>query len=204
MMTQKRRKEPEQTRAIATRTQLISAAKALIVRAGGHACPSTSDIAEEAGVAIGTVYRYFSKAEDLLLEAFDSTHDQVVGQWFGGLPSLRGLSPLDQATAFLETYIACAEQDPAYVPLLRTARQLRSVSDEMSINIDTPDSLSAFAAIFDITPSDPNLSGLRLLKFVTQQLTALYLLADKANQDAIGTEIISYTENALTNLQRTE
>ncbi|MEM6415528.1 MAG: TetR/AcrR family transcriptional regulator [Pseudomonadota bacterium] len=199
-MADKDAKEPEQHRARETRAGLVAAVERLAARLNGESLPSSSEIAAEAGVAVGTLYRYFKNADDLMLEAFDDAHERVNGCWFQGLPELKGKSSRVRAKAFLKTYRVCAEQEPAYVHLLKLARQIRSVSEEMALNVDTPESHQAFAALFDIKPTPTNLSTIRLLKFTTQQLMNVYFVADEADRVAIGKEIEAYTEQALDRL----
>ncbi len=199
-MADKGPKEPEQHRARETRVRLVAAVERLAVRLDGESLPSSSEIAAEAGVAVGTLYRYFKNADDLILEAFDHAHERVNGCWFQGLPELKGKSSRARAKAFLETYRVCAAQEPAYVHLLKLARQIRSVSEEIALNIETPETHRAFAALFDIKPTPRNLSTIRLLKFTTQQLMSVYFVADEADRVAIGKEIEAYTEQALDRL----
>lgn len=203
-MAQDRRRTPEQNRAQKTRQRLVDAALSLISRSDGAVFPSTADIARDAGVAIGSFYRYFPTAESVVLEAFDEAHDHVNARWFEGLPAQKGQDTKAQADAFFSSYCACATSQRCYIPLLKLARQTRSVSDEMALSTDPPDAVSAFASIFDIAPTQANLSALRLLKFVTQQLMALYLLADDSKKDAIGAEVKAYTQQALDRLQRNQ
>jgi AcrR family transcriptional regulator len=52
-----------------TRTAILKAARKLIVERGFHGTPMPL-LAEEAGVAVGSMYRYFPSKEALLQEAY--------------------------------------------------------------------------------------------------------------------------------------
>jgi TetR/AcrR family transcriptional regulator, fatty acid metabolism regulator protein len=67
------------------KTQILQAATRVFAQKGFHAC-RISDIAEEAGVAYGLVYHYFSSKEGLLAAIFDNnwaffgrTVDEIAG-----------------------------------------------------------------------------------------------------------------------------
>src|SRR6187549_1114541 len=70
---------------------LLDAAERLLLRAPG-AMPSVADVADEAGLATGTVYLYFPSKEEMLLALPESN----VGGFFKALIALReGKAPVD-------------------------------------------------------------------------------------------------------------
>ena len=70
---------------------LLDAAERLLLRAPG-AMPSVADVADEAGLAKGTVYLYFPSKEELLL----ALHERNVGGFFQSLIRLLdGAGPVD-------------------------------------------------------------------------------------------------------------
>ncbi|MFD3464683.1 TetR/AcrR family transcriptional regulator [Nocardia fluminea] len=73
------RKRPQQTRAKETRARILEAA-AQLFGDRGIANTSTNRIAAEAGMSIGTLYRYFPDREEIVKELTDSLFLQVEEQ----------------------------------------------------------------------------------------------------------------------------
>jgi AcrR family transcriptional regulator len=92
--------------ALANRERLIEAAHAVFAERGLDA--EMKEIAERAGLGVGTIYRNFATKEDLLIAIVDRLCDRV-------LPEVRAiLSGPDRARAlrqFVERGLAVAEQD---------------------------------------------------------------------------------------------
>ncbi|MFC9896446.1 TetR/AcrR family transcriptional regulator [Nocardia sp. NPDC127579] len=95
------RRRPAQERAKATREHILDTAATLF---GERGIPNTSTnrIAAEAGVSIGTVYRYFSDrgviVEELLRRLLETIEQRFTQQVFG----LSNQSTLDMITGILE------------------------------------------------------------------------------------------------------
>ena len=90
----RRPRKPQQARAVRTRSRVLDAAVACF-EAHGFDETTTAMIAERAGVAVGTVYGYFTDKRDILLELLDSVvraeADAVIARldpasWEGGDP----------------------------------------------------------------------------------------------------------------------
>jgi AcrR family transcriptional regulator len=64
------------TAGAATRTRLLRAAVTIVAR-DGLAAATTAAIAEEAGVAEGTLYRHFESKDDLLIAAYRQMKNEV-------------------------------------------------------------------------------------------------------------------------------
>ncbi len=64
-----RRTERTEARRAATRARIVTAARELVAR-GGYAEAQIAAVAERAGVATGTVYRYFPSKAELFAEVF--------------------------------------------------------------------------------------------------------------------------------------
>ncbi|WP_067678262.1 TetR/AcrR family transcriptional regulator [Nocardia miyunensis] len=95
------RRRPSQERAVATREHLLDTAARLFGERG-IANTSTNRIAAEAGVSIGTVYRYFADrsvmVEELLARLLESIEKRLTERVFG----LGDRSILEQVTSVLE------------------------------------------------------------------------------------------------------
>lgn len=191
--------EPQQTRAAQTRDAILDAVAELAK--DPDATITTSAIAAQANVAVGTIYRYFEDGGKAVLAAYDRALNSLNGRWFAGLPDLVGLSPKAQAQAFLDTYLACARHEPAYVDLLRHARRHRSAEAEFILNTETPESHAAFAEIFSLKMDPAQRTTIKLLKFISQRMMDLYFIADEEERDAIGNELVCYTTDVLTRLR---
>ncbi|MEU8898203.1 TetR/AcrR family transcriptional regulator [Nocardia sp. NPDC048505] len=109
------RRRPAQERAKATREHILDTAGALFGERG-IANTSTNRIANEAGVSIGTVYRYFSDrgviVEELLRRLLETIEQRFTQQVFG----LSDRTTLDMVTGILEVL---AEELAAQASLVR-------------------------------------------------------------------------------------
>lgn len=70
------RKKPQQERSLQRVEQILAAAKLLIGRHGMHGLKMT-EIAQEAGVPIGSVYQYFPERAAIVKALFDRTAEAV-------------------------------------------------------------------------------------------------------------------------------
>src|SRR5690349_6080051 len=80
--------EPRQKRAMRTREALLEAVERLVA-AEGPAAVTTTRLAAETGISVGTIYRYFADREALLLAAYDATVARIVAvcaEVLDGLP----------------------------------------------------------------------------------------------------------------------
>ena len=111
------------------RQEILVAAKRVFVEKGYDAA-TINDIAAEAGVAAGSIYRYFENKGDLIAAAANDCVEDDLSSWSGDLPE--GMTPgqafyllgaqvksdfsapghRDEAVLRLESYLA-ASRDPA-------------------------------------------------------------------------------------------
>ena len=91
---------------------ILDAAERLLVRLTGRG-PSMADVADEAGLAKGTVYLYFPSKEELLLALLERNID---GFFFALTGMLEGSAPLgiDQILALMQRKIV---EPPLFLPL---------------------------------------------------------------------------------------
>lgn len=91
---------------------LLDAAERLLLRAPG-AMPSVADVADEAGLAKGTVYLYFPSKEELLL----ALHERNVGGFFRALiDMLEADDPVDVERILKLTHAHMVDP-PLFLPL---------------------------------------------------------------------------------------
>lgn len=105
-------------RQVARREQVLRAALTLAA-GGGYDAVQMRDVASEARVALGTLYRYFSSKDQLLVAA--------LGQWahelqqrLGTRPP-RGEAPADRVTDVLRRATRALEKEPRLTAALVTA-----------------------------------------------------------------------------------
>jgi AcrR family transcriptional regulator len=97
-----RRTELMEERLAETRERIVRAALGLIAR-GGYRAASVAAVADDAGVATGSVYRHFSSKADLFAEVFRraSGRELAVVRAVAARPDAR---PTDRLVAALETF----------------------------------------------------------------------------------------------------
>lgn len=173
--------EPRQHRALRTRTALLDAVEA-VVAAEGHGAVTTTRIAAETGVAVGTIYRYFVDREALLLAAYEATVVRIVAQCLAMLETLPSdVAATDAARTLLSHYLEAAESIPAHTGLLAAMRSIRPIEvdqqgdDQTGI---TGNLLVPFLARY--APGSESLEPVRLrfLSVLVSTMVDLYLVTN--------------------------
>lgn len=124
--------EPRQKRAMRTREALLEAVERLVA-AEGPAAVTTTRLAAETGISVGTIYRYFADREALLLAAYDATVARIVAEVLDGLPL--DVPPVEAARMLLVRYLEAAEAIPAHARLLAAMRSIRPIeADQLGEN----------------------------------------------------------------------
>lgn len=118
---------PMSVRQAARRVRILRAASELGAREG-LASVQMHDVAKEAGVAIGTLYRYFPSKPYLFLSVLEWHIEQFLGGRDGGSPAEEGIDP---ATEVAETLLALSGKLLAS-PLLASAVALSSFTEYAS------------------------------------------------------------------------
>lgn len=123
---------PRQRRAVATRAALLAAVERIVAEAGPDAL-TTTRLAEESRVAVGTIYRYFSGREELLLAAYDATVLRIVAACRDAMEAMpRDLPAAEAARRLLRLYLAAAEAIPAHSGLLKAMRAIRPIEADQT------------------------------------------------------------------------
>jgi len=97
-------RRPQQARSRLTRQKLIDAAVECFER-NGFEETTTAMIASEAGVAVGTVYNYFTDKRQIILELFEATDREVADEVIAQLDpaSWRGtIDPRDRTRSLID------------------------------------------------------------------------------------------------------
>jgi AcrR family transcriptional regulator len=95
--------ERTEARRAETRERIVSAALKLIAE-GGYMNAQVASVAQRAGVAVGTVYRYFPSKSDLFAEVFRIASQREVDAMREGAAATKNGSARDRITAGTETF----------------------------------------------------------------------------------------------------
>ncbi len=113
-------KAPQQARSRRTRQKLIDAAVDCFERHGFEET-TTAMIAAEAGVAVGTVYNYFTDKREIILELFDRTNREVAEEAIAQLDpaSWRGtIDPRDRTRSLIDAIFHSQRLQPGIQRIL--------------------------------------------------------------------------------------
>jgi TetR/AcrR family transcriptional regulator, fatty acid metabolism regulator protein len=91
------------------RERILDAAE-IIFAAHGFFAARVSQIADQAGVADGTIYLYFKSKDDILISWFESRMDRLISALN---VEIAGLSPRAQLHAFVTCYLTSVQAEPA-------------------------------------------------------------------------------------------
>ena len=149
-------------RSQAARRRRVLDAALRLAEQGGFDAVQMRDVATEANVALGTVYRYFTSKERLLLEAMVEQIETLAGRVesrppIGATPAARVLDVLTRANASLQRHpevtAAMVRAFGAAAP--EEADVVRRVSDSMTAIIT--------GAMHDTVPTPRDLAAARVL-----------------------------------------
>lgn len=187
------RPEPIQKRAAGTRARLIAMVEK-IVATEGPSPVTTTRIAAETGLAVGTIYRYFADREALLLAAYDATVQRIVAACAGRLAEIPTAAKAPEAARLLlGFYLDAADAVPAHAGLLAAMRAIRPVEADQRGG-EAADIIGDLIAplIARHAPETPDLhpARLRFASVVAGTMVDLYLVtADPAARDALRAEM---------------
>lgn len=198
------RGKPRQKRSLRTEAALLVATEA-VAASEGEAAVTTSRIAAETGVAVGTIYRYFADRDAMLLAAYDATVLRIVEACGAALADLDPDIGVDNAARhLLDVYLAAARAIPGHAALLRAMRRIRSVEQDDGGNRDriSEGLLSPFLAHFGMAAAGDR-EALHFLNVLLSTLVDLYLIADEdAARETIHGHIEAHMLLALSRLAK--
>lgn len=188
--------EPRQRRAIETRARLLDAVEWIVAEEGADAV-TTTRVAAECGTAVGTIYRYFTDRDQMLLEAYDATVGRLVATCREALDELPPtLPPEDAARQLLDVYLGAADSLPAHSGLLAEMRRLRPLDAAVAANGDrvSDEILTPFFARYGPNAASTDPLKLQLVNAVLATLVDMYLMTRDAGARAVlRGEIEAYT-----------
>jgi AcrR family transcriptional regulator len=190
---------PRQIRALRTHKALLAAVERLVAEEGADAV-TTTRIAGETGVSVGTIYRYFADRDALLLAAYDASVQRIVTACAEALPPADAApDAAEAARTMLGAYLEAAEAIPAHSGLLRAMRAIRRVEADQDTDRTGVDDqiLAPFLTRFKPGAAlDP--MRLKLLNLLLGTLVDLYLITeDPAERNRVHDEIEAHMLLAL-------
>lgn len=135
------------------RGRIIAAARAFFAQKGFEAT-TTQEIADAAGVSVGTVFLYAKAKEDLLILVFHEEMTAVIENAFRAASRQQGL--LDQLCAYFETLLAYHERD---LPLARALMRKLGYVDSIEQRDAVTELMSAIYAKLAILVDRAKASG---------------------------------------------
>ena len=192
-----RTSEPRQQRAIETKSGLLAAVERIVAEEGPDAV-TTTRIAADTGVAVGTIYRYFADREAMLLEAYDTNVSRLLETCRNALDAIPDDAPITEvAMRLLDIYLDAAVASPAHAGLLGAMRRLRPAepvsgqAQGRSIN----DIVAPFFARFGQTPASRDPLKLLVVNTVISTLVDIYLMTtDPQARAALRREIDAHAQ----------
>ncbi|MGM0577029.1 MAG: TetR/AcrR family transcriptional regulator [Myxococcota bacterium] len=97
------------------RRKILDAAVRVFARSGYYSS-KVSDIARDAGVADGTIYLYFKNKEDLLIQVFLDTMDQILERQEEVLAGIT--EPAERMNRFIHTHFDLVSSSPALAEVI--------------------------------------------------------------------------------------
>ncbi len=190
---------PIQPRAHRTRAALLDAVERIVATDGAEAV-TTTRIAKETGLAVGTIYRYFTDRDEMLLAAYDETVTRIVTACARSLEQAEpSASPLDAAEDLLSLYLSTAEAIPSHAGLLKAMRAIRPIEADQTGNNETTivgGLLLPFWQRYADAPPDPE--RLHFLSVLLGTLVDLYLMtSDPLGRQRLRPEITAHMRLAL-------
>ncbi|MGE3306750.1 MAG: TetR/AcrR family transcriptional regulator [Rhizobiaceae bacterium] len=186
---------PRQLRAVETRRRLLDAVETLVA-AEGSAAVTTTRLAAETGVSVGTIYRYFSDREALLLAAYDATVERIVVECaaeLGMLPA--ALAPADAADAMLTAWLDAAAAIPSHAGLLVAMRAIRPTETDQHGAAQSGilrDVFLPFLARYLPDSASTAPASLSLASVLISTMVDLYLVEEPAARPALRKEIAAH------------
>lgn len=190
---------PVQDRAQKTRAALLAATERLVAEEGADAV-TTTRVAAEAAVSVGSLYRYFVDRDGLLLSAYDGTVARIVASCADALAALPADTPVEQAAKILlGVYLDAAEAIPSHSGLLKAMRAIRPIEADNNAdqNHIVDDIVVPFIARFaPQSPRDP--LSLQVINLLLGTLVDLYLVtSDQAARARLRLDVEAHMLMAL-------
>jgi AcrR family transcriptional regulator len=195
------RSRPEQARANLTISLILDTTTAIVVENGADEA-TTRAIAKRAGIAVGSVYRYFTDREKILRAAYLRLHEAVAGRWFERFGDLAGVSAETAAIKLFDTYIEEANAEPALLPLLRALNALSAPLRADPFEKEPADLIDLYAERLGLKLDHERRLRIQLLKHITGTMIDAWLLALENERPIIRLETVALTAGMVDRMRR--
>ncbi|HHY38885.1 MAG TPA: TetR/AcrR family transcriptional regulator [Clostridia bacterium] len=160
--------------------QIRQAAITVIAREGFHAA-TTDKIASEAGVAVGTIYNYFSNKEDILQYIFQVEYEKRAA--FLAELSQKELGTIAKIRAMLEMHFTKVQENPNLVKVILAENRFGRRQKENGLLGLLEQIIRTGIARKDIRPCHASIIATILFGAI-EAIMARYLAAGETKSDA--------------------
>ncbi|MEO4040613.1 TetR/AcrR family transcriptional regulator [Hoeflea sp. CAU 1731] len=116
------RRQPRQKRSLEKVETILDAVETLVARDGVEALTTTA-VAKHSGMAVGTIYQYFSNRTEMALETYERMFERLAAQIEEeAVRGDHGKGADDPIRRLIFLYLNNAENHPGFIPLLQFAR----------------------------------------------------------------------------------
>jgi AcrR family transcriptional regulator len=194
------RKKPRQERSLVTYDAILEAATRIFGERG-YAGATTNDIAELAGVSIGSLYQYFPN-KDALISALQSHHmNEIAAATHAMIDGAPGRTLRESVATLVHAWFSIHLQDVRFHQRLETEFLPFDNSDEEDVRINTAIIADTVALLHlhesEIVPSDLTLAANIVMRTLMGQVHAalempLPGVSTEAIEHAVVASIIGY------------
>ncbi len=138
------RRQAKQKRSLEKVERILDAVEVLVTQQTLEAL-TTTQIAEQTGFAVGTIYQYFRNRTELLIAAHDRMFERLTNDLASQLGEMIEGDQKDHVTRVITAYIDSARAQPGYLALLRFSSMHKPPNaNEASTEKFAGDMISAF------------------------------------------------------------
>ncbi len=192
------RRRPMQKRSIERVEQILDAVERLVIEHGTDPITTTL-VADDIDIAVGTIYQYFDNRDDLLIAA----HDRMLSRLATGLTGeVASLDILDSRSIdrIIRTFVKNAQEHPGYISLLNFSYLYKTTRHS---EVKTEDFIGHLIRLF-LTVWAPHLGDAEeavartiIVNILTVMTNILLLEPDAVVQERYLTELVAHCKFAL-------
>ncbi|MEX3009069.1 TetR/AcrR family transcriptional regulator [Hoeflea sp. TYP-13] len=198
MNTETRRK-PRQKRSKEKVDKILDAVEILATQLGLEAL-TTTQIAENTGFAVGTIYQYFGNRTELLIAAEERMFERLTHHLADEVVKVLSQPVDDPIDKLIGIYIDSAKAQPGYQTLLSFSRANKPPgANEAAVYEFTGDLISSFirSQIPDITDEQIHVTMTTVVSFLSVLTDVVVLEQDPVREKRYRTELVAHCKYAL-------
>ncbi len=200
------RRQPRQKRSLEKVETILDAVETLVARDGLEALTTTA-VAKHSGMAVGTIYQYFSNRTEMALETYERMFERLAEQIEEEAESddeEKGVNDPIRRLIFL--YLNNAENHPGFIPLLQFARINRQHEDAKSSAEEKIEKLvNQYLKLYlpGIESTDLYVVRHIVLRLLRTLADAVLLQSDAALRARFSEELVEHCKFAIERAKRT-